>query len=55
MEGGRGPATFVNSGKLEGAIPASDITKEGTAQIAVSNPAPGGGISTNLNLQTKKE
>ena len=37
--------TYVNSGKLTATIPASAIAQSGTAQIAVFNPAPGGGSS----------
>jgi hypothetical protein len=36
---------YVNSGKLTATVPASAIAQSGTAQIAVFNPAPGGGSS----------
>ena len=36
---------YVNSGKLTATVPASSIAQSGTAQIAVFNPAPGGGSS----------
>lgn len=41
--------TYVSSGTLRAAIPASDIVSSGTATITVFNPAPGGGAS---NVQT---
>jgi hypothetical protein len=37
--------TYVNSGKLTATVPALAIAQTGTAQIAVFNPAPGGGSS----------
>jgi hypothetical protein len=40
------PTTFGSSTQLTAAIPASDIAAPGTANITVSNPAPGGGVST---------
>ncbi len=42
------PTTFVNSGQVQAAIPASDIAAPGTAQVRVVNPAPGGGTSNAL-------
>ncbi|MDR3590666.1 MAG: fibronectin type III domain-containing protein, partial [Negativicutes bacterium] len=45
------PSTFVNSGLLTAAVPATDLTNPGTAVISVFNPAPGGGLSAgSLNL-----
>jgi hypothetical protein len=41
--------TYVSSTQLNAAIPASDVTTAGTAQVTVFNPAPGGGTS---NVQT---
>jgi hypothetical protein len=38
--------TFVNASHLTTQISAADIQSEGTATITVSNPAPGGGLST---------
>jgi hypothetical protein len=38
--------TFGSSTQLTAAIPASDIAAPGTANVTVSNPAPGGGVST---------
>ncbi len=42
--------TFMNSTQLTATVPASDVAASQTAQIAVINPAPGGGNSTPLNL-----
>jgi len=38
--------TFVSSTQVTAAIPASDIAAAGTANVTVSNPAPGGGTSS---------
>jgi hypothetical protein len=40
------PTTFVSSVRLTAAIPASDIAADGTAQVTVFNPPPGGGTSS---------
>src|SRR5208282_1431492 len=37
--------TFVNGNQLTAQVTASDIAAAGIAQITVSNPAPGGGVS----------
>ena len=37
---------WINASKLIADIPAADIKAKGTAQITVSNPAPGGGASS---------
>jgi hypothetical protein len=37
--------TFISSKQLTATIPASDLAVSGTAQVAVFNPAPGGGSS----------
>jgi hypothetical protein len=42
------PTTYVRSTQLQAAIPASDISSAGTAQVTVFNPAPGGGTSNTL-------
>jgi Domain of unknown function (DUF1929)/IPT/TIG domain len=42
------PTTFVSATQLTAAIPASDIAAAGSAQVSVSNPAPGGGTSLSL-------
>jgi hypothetical protein len=39
--------TYVSSTQLTVSVPASDLAQSGTAQIAVTNPAPGGGTSSN--------
>jgi hypothetical protein len=38
--------TFVNAQKVTATVPASDISTAGAAQVAVYNPAPGGGSSS---------
>ncbi|HTF66437.1 MAG TPA: choice-of-anchor D domain-containing protein [Edaphobacter sp.] len=40
------PVTYVSSTQLNVSIPASDLTQSGTAKLAVTNPAPGGGTSS---------
>jgi hypothetical protein len=42
--------TFVNSTQLTASILAADIAAQGTAQVRVVNPAPGGGTSAPLNF-----
>ncbi|MEE8608248.1 MAG: hypothetical protein V3S55_11640 [Nitrospiraceae bacterium] len=42
--------TFVSATELQAAIPAADIAVAGTAQVAVVNPAPGGGTSSALTV-----
>ncbi len=42
--------TFVNSGQLTAAIPASDVVSVGTAQVTVFTPTPGGGASGPQNF-----
>ena len=37
--------TYVSPGKLTAQVPSSDLAVAGTAQVAVSTPAPGGGTS----------
>ena len=44
--------TVVNAGQVTAAIPASDIVTQGSAQVTVVNPAPGGGTSNALTLTT---
>ncbi|MGE3510800.1 MAG: IPT/TIG domain-containing protein, partial [Vicinamibacterales bacterium] len=41
---------FVNSRTLVATIPASDLTAAGTAEVRVSTPAPGGGVSGPLTF-----
>lgn len=43
-------ATFVNSGKLTVTLGASDLAKVGNFPIVVTNPAPGGGASSNADF-----
>jgi hypothetical protein len=40
--------TFVSATRITAAITAGDIATAGTANVTVTNPAPGGGISANL-------
>ena len=42
--------TFVNAGQVTAAIPASDIATQGSAQVTVVTPGPGGGISNGLTF-----
>lgn len=44
------PTTFVSSRLLQTAVPASDLTQGGMLNVAVSNPAPGGGTTSALQL-----
>jgi hypothetical protein len=48
--GGDRPTTFIDRMTLTAQIPAQDIAVQGTANITVFNPAPGGGNSTPLSL-----
>jgi len=49
--GGAAPTTtFVNSTQLTAAIPAAAIASTGTPAVAVTNPAPGGGTSNQMNF-----
>jgi hypothetical protein len=49
-DGAARPTTFINSGQLQAAIPASDLASPGTPQVTVVNPAPGGGTSNALSF-----
>ncbi|PYV15051.1 MAG: hypothetical protein DMG07_10650, partial [Acidobacteria bacterium] len=42
--------TYVSSTSLNASIPASDLTTPGTAQVAVFNPPPAGGVSNTLSF-----
>jgi trimeric autotransporter adhesin len=42
--------TFLSTTQLTAAIAAADIATAGTAQVTVTNPAPGGGISSALSF-----
>ena len=46
--------TFVNGNQLTAEIPASDLTAVGSLPVTVTNPAPGGGTSSALNLNIGK-
>jgi len=39
------PTQFMSSTQLTAAIPATDVTSEGTAQVTAVNPAPNAGPS----------
>ena len=39
------PTTFVSSILLQATVPATDLTQDGTLNVLVKNPAPGGGIT----------
>jgi Tol biopolymer transport system component len=43
--GSNRPTTFVSPTLLAASIPATDVAVAGTANVTVSNPAPGGGVS----------
>jgi uncharacterized protein (TIGR03437 family) len=40
--------TFISATQLTATIPATDIATAGTANVTVSNPAPGGGVSGSI-------
>ncbi|MDJ0909434.1 MAG: hypothetical protein QNI99_09575 [Woeseiaceae bacterium] len=42
--------TFISSNEIRANIPASDVATPGTANITVSTPAPGGGLSASRSL-----
>ncbi len=42
------PTTFVGSSQVSASISATDIATPGIAEVKVSNPAPGGGVSNQL-------
>jgi len=48
--GGARTTTFVSATQLSANITAADIAQAGTELIAVSNPAPGGGLSSPLSF-----
>jgi 6-phosphogluconolactonase (cycloisomerase 2 family) len=50
FEGSAAPTTFVSSTQLTAAIPASSISRMGTAPVTVENPASDGGFSTPVNF-----
>src|SRR5262249_57415613 len=42
--------SFVSSTQLQAAITSADIASQGSAQVTVLNPAPGGGTSNALEI-----
>jgi hypothetical protein len=48
--GNQAPTSYASATMLSAQIPASDLSSEGTAMVAVRNPAPGGGTSTSLTF-----
>jgi hypothetical protein len=42
------PTTFVSASQLRSTVAASDMAAVGSAQVSVSSPAPGGGVSSSL-------
>ena len=44
------PSTYISSTSLTAQIPASDLIAAGSANVAVQNPPPGGGTSSNLTF-----
>ena len=46
--------TFVKSTQLTASITAADVATAGTANVTVSNPAPGGGVSNVAHFQVVK-
>src|SRR5260370_7654843 len=44
------PTQFISETQLQATIPASDLVASATAQISVSNPRPGGGLSGTLSF-----
>ncbi|MEP7272258.1 MAG: BACON domain-containing carbohydrate-binding protein, partial [Acidobacteriota bacterium] len=44
------PTDFVSANQLSASIPAADVLSPGSANITVSNPAPGGGLSNSLTF-----
>lgn len=50
VNGSARPTTFVNANQLQAIITSPDIAVPGSLEITVQNPAPGGGISNQLNL-----
>src|SRR2546427_757011 len=44
--------TYVSTTQLQAAITAADVANAGTASVTVSNPAPGGGVSSGVVFTT---
>lgn len=51
LNGANRTTNFISSVKLEVTIPASDLTSAANAEISVTTPAPGGGVSNPLTLR----
>ena len=49
-DAGERPTTFIDTTKLNAAIPATDIANPGNPAITVSSPLPGGGMSSPLSF-----
>jgi hypothetical protein len=50
-DGSSRPTTFVSSFRLDAQIPASNVAAEGSAQVTVETPPPGGGATDPLTFQ----
>src|SRR5262249_28516956 len=50
LNGANAPTTFVSNTQLSSTVPASSLATGRIDQIAVTNPAPGGGTTAPLNL-----
>ncbi|TAN43224.1 MAG: hypothetical protein EPN22_10370 [Nitrospirae bacterium] len=48
-------ARYINSSTLEALIPAAMMTTAGSYQISITNPAPGGGVSTPISFTVTKK
>jgi hypothetical protein len=46
--------TFVSSGKVTASVPTADLTTAETANVTVTNPAPGGGVSNIAHFEVVK-
>jgi hypothetical protein len=44
------PTSYLSSTKITAQVSAADLQTQGTVTVTVSNPAPGGGMSTGLNF-----
>ncbi len=42
--------TFLDATRLNAAISAADVASAGTASVSISNPSPGGGVSSSVNF-----
>ena len=53
LNGSTRPAHFKSAGDIAVDLTAADIAQAGTAEIKITNPAPGGGVSAPSSLQIK--